>query len=336
MESPFSKIVGGNKETREEFERDASMEASRTGEDLFGEYLVEPNENEAEIIKETIGYSNNLAAKYGSIKFVDPSRVFLLKENGVEMSSDGMIRDGIFNSLTNSIGVDRSPSSNVVLAMGINHEALHMSSYQAAQLWGEGGSGTYRSGIEMVERGGGTKYFKQAQEAIIAILNKKFFDEFLSKDPRYIKEIEYTKAVKERIVSYLNKIVTDEGVRLKMLDYYENILVLPDAENLYERLYGSGEYSNQSDAWKIGFFENFLEEQLISGKVALERQEEIQTFNIVLDDIIKKSEGKIVDREKLFDEFARAHFTGNYLPLARIIEDACGKGYFREIAARLS
>ena len=336
MESPFDKIVGGKKETREEFERDASMEAVRTGEDLFGEYLVEPNEDEAEIIKETVEYANNLAAKYGSARLVDPSRVFLLKENGVELSTDGRLKEGVFNSLTNSIAVDRNTSSNVVFAMGINHEALHMSSYQAAQLWGEGRSGTYRSGIEMVERGGGIKYFKQAQEAIIAILNKKFFDEVLSKDPRYIKEIKYTKAVKERVISYLSKVVTDDSARLKILNYYENILGLPAAEKLYDRLYGSGEYSNQGDAWKIGFFESFLKEELISGRVTLERQDEIQTFNVVLDDIIKKSEDKIIDKEKLFDEFARAHFTGNYLPLARIIEDACGKGYFREIATRLS
>ena len=40
-------------------------------------------------------------------------------------------------------------------------------------------------------------------------------------------------------------------------------------------------------------------------------------------------------QEELFDEFARAHFTGNYLPLARIIEDTFGKGAFREIATEL-
>ena len=66
-----------------------------------------------------------------------------------------------------------------------------------------------------------------------------------------------------------------------------------------------------------------------------ERSEERDTFNKVLDEIITNSKGKLNNREKLFDEFARAHFSGNYLPLARVIEDALGKGAFRKIAIEL-
>jgi hypothetical protein len=53
-----------------------------------------------------------------------------------------------------------------------------------------------------------------------------------------------------------------------------------------------------------------------------------------MDRIVIAGEGKIKKNE-LFDEFARAHFTGNYLPLARTIEGILGKGSFREIAIEL-
>jgi len=54
------------------------------------------------------------------------------------------------------------------------------------------------------------------------------------------------------------------------------------------------------------------------------------------DKIVSSSKGKFTSRDEVFEHFARANFSGKYLPLARMVEDILGKGSFRKIAEDFS
>ena len=260
----------------------------------------------------------------------NPERIFLLKPKGVESFTKGRLRNGFYDSFNQTIAIDRT-SSKVTLAMTVAHESFHMSSYQAAQIFEDGSSGSYRSGIGMTGRQGEEKYFNLAQEAIIATLSRRFFDEVISKDPLYSKEIEQTETIKKWLVNFSENKIQDKDSKEKALIVIKNILVLPNIGSIYDQLFES----KKDDNYKFGYLMGFFEEELKSGSIFHERIEEREKFEDTLDEIIKKSEGKISDRKELFDEFARAHFSGNYLNLARIIEGALGKGSFRKIAEKI-
>jgi len=51
----------------------------------------------------------------------------------------------------------------------------------------------------------------------------------------------------------------------------------------------------------------------------------------LIDEIIEKSHGRFENRQEVFDIFARANFSGNLIPLARLIESIFGKGSFRRL-----
>ncbi len=50
-----------------------------------------------------------------------------------------------------------------------------------------------------------------------------------------------------------------------------------------------------------------------------------------LERLVKNSEGTIKSVEDAFKLFARANFSGNYLPAARVVEKIYGKGSFRKL-----
>lgn len=56
----------------------------------------------------------------------------------------------------------------------------------------------------------------------------------------------------------------------------------------------------------------------------------------LLDKLVEGSGGKFKNRDEVFDEFAKANFSGNYLPLARMVEGIFGKGSFRRLAEEFS
>jgi hypothetical protein len=325
----FDKIIGGTEEQKEDLRKGTKEYSEESGKELFGEYLVEPNKNEIAVIKEAVEYANKTASYYGATRTTNPERVFLLKPDGVASLNEGKIRSGVSNIYSQSIAVDRT-DSNALLAESVVHESFHMSCYYAAQIFEDGIDRLYRSGIEMRGREKEGKYFSIAQEAIIATLSRKFFDEVISKDPLYKDDMKYTEAIKSWLIAYAEKNTQGEN-KEKTVAAIHDILILPGSESVYRMLYET----NEDDDYKSGVFYGYFKEELESGKVIQERSEERDKFNKVIDEIITNSKGKLNNKEKLFDEFAHAHFTGNYLPLARLIEGALGKGSFRKIATDL-
>jgi len=59
--------------------------------------------------------------------------------------------------------------------------------------------------------------------------------------------------------------------------------------------------------------------------------EERLILNTLIDKLYAKNEDKYDNREEVFDVFAKAMFTGNLLPLGRLIDKTFGKGTFRKI-----
>jgi ribosome-associated toxin RatA of RatAB toxin-antitoxin module len=68
----------------------------------------------------------------------------------------------------------------------------------------------------------------------------------------------------------------------------------------------------------------------------LERYDERIKMYELMDNLIAKSGGRLKNRDEVFGEFAKAHFSGNYLPLARMVENTLSKGSFRELANKFS
>jgi hypothetical protein len=56
----------------------------------------------------------------------------------------------------------------------------------------------------------------------------------------------------------------------------------------------------------------------------------------LLAELVLKSNGEFKDKETIFKEFAKAHFTGNYLTIAHLIERILGEGSFRKIADKFA
>jgi len=56
----------------------------------------------------------------------------------------------------------------------------------------------------------------------------------------------------------------------------------------------------------------------------------------LFDRMIAASGGSLTSRDEVFDIFATANFSGEYLPLARVVEGVLGEGSFREIAEEFS
>lgn len=325
----FDRVIGGNEDQKNELIKESEQESLKSGEDIFGEYLVKPDEFEKIAIAEAVDYANKIASQYGAKRETDPKRVFILKPEGVAFITKGRLRNGFCDSLNQSIAIDRR-SSNATLAMTVAHESFHMSSYQSGQIFKDGAHGLYRSGIEMIGRQE-EKYFSLAMEAIIATLSRRFFDEVISKDPLYSKEIEQTETIKKWLEDFAEKRIKDENSKQTALILIKNILILPNAESLCNQFFES----KKNDAYKFGYFMGVFEKELKSGSIFHERIEEREKFEKTLNEIIKESKGQISNREEIFNEFARAHFSGNYLPLARIIEGALGKGSFRRIAEKI-
>lgn len=51
-----------------------------------------------------------------------------------------------------------------------------------------------------------------------------------------------------------------------------------------------------------------------------------------IDEIFKKGNGRFRNKEEVFGLFARAHFSGSLLPLARVVDEVIGRRAFRRMA----
>jgi hypothetical protein len=254
--------------------------------------------------------------------------VFVLKEGGVSRHTDGTAAGGVVNSLAQSIGVERK-ASPVLFAETIVHEGCHGASYSSGQIIDDGTDRPYRQGISMRDRSGEGYYFKVAEEAIVSLFAQNFLQNVLRKEADYKVEIQRSEEIKDWLRSYIKSEMPKEK-QAQLLMMIDEILLLPDNDHVFDMV------NNQSkdDDYKFGYFTGQYETHLKQGDIFLERKRERDQFQAVRQEIVEASKGSLTD-QLVFDEFTRAHFTGDYMPLARMVEGVLGKGSFRSIATKL-
>ncbi len=326
----FERIIGGTPEEQEELKLKAAVATEQGIKEKYKQYIVERTPSEDAAIKSAVSYTSEVARQYGSTRQVDEKRIFLLKPGAIQEISKNNIRDGVHDSFNQITAVDRYESV-AVLAVRVAHELFHMRSYHSAQIFQDTNSAPYRRGIEMLGREREWAYFSFAEEAIIATLSRRFFDEVICHDPLYEEDIKYTGLIKNWSIDNLQKMKSPEIKMDESMSFIQDILIFPNAKSLFEVLTDQ----EKDPASKQRYFKDNYKKELAEGNIVQERNDERKAFATVLDRIIYQSKGAITNREILFDAFARAHFTGNYIPLARLIESALGKGSFREIATEL-
>ncbi len=325
----FDKIIGGTVEQLAKVASDTESKSQMSGEALYHKFVVEPTIEERYAIQLAVDHANYTANHYGSSRIVNPERIFMLRNKGAASLTEGKLRVAMCNITSQSAAVDRAQSVALV-AQAVFHEALHLASYQSAQLFDDNAYGSYRNGIGMVGRNEEAYYFADAQEAIIAVLSRRFFEHVVANDAHYEREIERTAFIKDWIRDYVRRSGISEQQILKNIINIDEVLIFPNNELIHSLL----KKENFDDDYKMGVIEGYYKTDFDSGSLMHERRKERELLDTILDRVVIAGKGKIKKNE-LFDEFARAHFTGNYLPLARTIEGILGKGSFREIAKEL-
>jgi hypothetical protein len=113
----------------------------------------------------------------------------------------------------------------------------------------------------------------------------------------------------------------------------EEVKYIDDPQSIVNSVISFSRKESERQAYAAGIFSAYLEE---NGVEFLERRNERIMLYKLLDYLVKNSNGRFKDRDEIFDEFARANFSGNYLKIARIIESILGSGSFRKLAEDFS
>lgn len=187
--------------------------------------------------------------------------------------------------------------SNLLFASYLMHEINHFKSHGAFQIIsGEPGGAdmTYRLGIQLNSRDGQTTFFNAINEAVTEELAKQFIQEEIRKNnPLFSQEIQLTEQLRRE---HGNELDQDD----KPLFTDDMILARLNSQNIIE-----------------------------SHKFA--RSQERQILYTLQDKLYEANKDHFPNKEAVFDEFAKAMFTGNIWPVGRMIERTFGKGTFRKI-----
>ncbi len=170
----------------------AEMLFKEGGKKLEGE--MEKTPHDTAIIKFAEQAAEGMMKRYGRERdiAVPLDHIHIFAQGGVEEFSRGEHGTGAHSTKEGSILADRN-ASDIDFAKTIFHEITHMKSYSAIQFVPGEGFKTYRSGLEVVSRDGKKVYFFDLQEAIVSTLEKKFYDEAVSKSELFQDEAEALK-----------------------------------------------------------------------------------------------------------------------------------------------
>jgi hypothetical protein len=329
----YERVIGGSPEEKEVAIEDLQGVFDEADSEL-SQYELEKTEDEIEILKHTEAIVDRMVRYWGgNVKAIPLEKIYVLKPGAIEITSKGKSSgSAVHKGLRLNIGIEREPSK-IAFASTLSHELFHLKSYKSAQVKESNGmTDSYRSGFSMVDRknrnvpsGEEKVYFGNLEEAIVAECARKAFEE-IKKEPMFHEEALANEKIKEWVLgSYSRSGLPEE--KLKVIGReWKNIAdaekYVGEIESYFEREIDRSDYAH-------GLFERLLKE----GKIeTVERFSERERLYALCDEILEKSDGKFKDREEIFNEFAKANFTGNYLTVARIVEDALGKGSFRKLA----
>jgi hypothetical protein len=326
---PSLKVVGGSSDERIEASEYIQNRQSKSVESIYGEDLLEKTPEEASMIEKTIEYVSGIARRYGVEVDISADRIVV-----VERGSLSDYGGGVQSSLDNSIAIERERSL-VLFGRTVAHELFHKLAYRSFQVNTKSGSDRkgipYRSGISMLARDGKVEYLYQAEEAMAAEMAKSFFIDVLSNDEKFQQEITASEAIKNWMISSFKGEQQSQEIINHNVSLVENIAFFPYAVECWKLI----QTSDKSDDYKMGSIVGYLETDYTEGTLRTERIAESENFKSILNKLVETDSSQSLTVEELFDLFARAHFTGNYLPLAKRIDGAVGSGTFRTVAEDL-
>ncbi|HNZ86670.1 MAG TPA: hypothetical protein PLD95_03580 [bacterium] len=332
----YENIVGGTeaekKKAREELQKFFD------GDGGFFKYEIEKSPEDLEIIKKTESIVDKIISQYGGdIRKLPLDNIHILKEGSVDQMTDGELAVGLHKPLCLHIGIEKQ-KSKLVFASFVAHELFHLKSYKSARV---GNSGEdvrlYRSGFSMVDKkdtskecGAEIEYFSKLEEAIVSECVKKFLEE-IEKEDLFMDEINAINKIKNWVAGFCIKNgKTPDQVKELII---EEVKYIDDPQSIVNSVISFSRKESERQAYAAGIFSAYLEE---NGVEFLERRNERIMLYKLLDYLVKNSNGRFKDRDEIFDEFARANFSGNYLKIARIIESILGSGSFRKLAEDFS
>lgn len=300
--SGFYGIVGGNEQSQREaalFLGEAFVcQGGKTFVENGKEYEVkdferEKTQEEINAITAIVDKLFGFVQRYGADGIdLDPAHFHFLDRN--KFVASGLEPRSFYAGSDQFVGICDF-GNFLANAQGVVHEGLHFSSFQTAQIKGQGFLDERRSGFNIKTKKGEI-YFKDIDEAVISELTKKFDKEFFGNIPELAG---YFRERKEFIDHFLQ---CDDPQKAKLAEdiaYIQRISSAPGIAGL-----GGFSYSNV---------------------------EPRQRLNLLIYKIQAESKGKFGSKEEIFDIFSRAVMHGNLLPVAKLVEETFGKGSFRKL-----
>lgn len=332
----YEHIVGGTEEEKEIAYKELQEVFYKRSKELT-EHELEKSPEDLEIIRKTEASVDGLVVQYGGVlKALPLDHIYVLKPGSVLAMTEGRLAGGIHKPLGLKIGIERG-KSKLLFASAVAHELFHLKSYKSARV-GKSGEDIhlYRSGLSMIDRknpdeeiGDEKKYFDMLEEAIVAECTKKILDE-ISKDALFNEEAKAVAKFRDWVVAYYRRGGMPEE---KAKELERELKYIADPQDNVERVIASSDKEEERQSYATGMFRALYEE---GGVESMERYAERKKLYELLDKLVVSSDGKFRSRDEVFDEFAKANFSGNYLPLARTVESILGKGSFRKLAEEFS
>lgn len=328
----WERIVGGTQKEKEVASKKLQAIFNARSETL-AEHEVEKNSEDLEILKKTESVVSKIVAQYGGEpKPLPLDHVYILKPGSVLAMTGGKLTGGIHQPIGAKIAIERR-KSKLLFASAVAHELFHLKSYKSARV-GKSGEDVrlYRSGLSMFDKknpneefGEEKKYFTILEEAIVAECTKKFFDE-ISKDEAFSEEAEAVGKLKDWVIEYCRHVGIHEK---KIKEVARELRYISDPQNKVMQVMAFSDDEGERQAYAARMSPALYKQ----GKIeTIERYAERKKLYALLDNLVENSRGKFKNHDEVFDEFAKANFSGNYLPLARTVESILGKGSFRKLA----
>jgi hypothetical protein len=306
-------VFGDPEEAVKEMKRIISPQEKAKGELL-------PTPDEEAIIKQAIQEIKDfIEANTGIIVSLFPDHIHIVEPGTYGLSEKGTLGDQ--SSFTGEIFVARQPLP--IFTSVLIHELVHATGPRSLQMTKEKKLAPYRSGITSYNRRGDQFYFRNIEEAVVASITRMIFDSM-------VEEVDVLKEYKREISEWrelLKKRMIDVGFDVRHARYYSRLLIyVRDTEALTDVLRSGDVHSKET-------FDVVMLRLVTDGKVIFrERLREVESLVDVIERIALLSTGEFTDKSKVFYMFVRAHVTGRYLPLARLIEAGLGEGSFRKMA----
>lgn len=330
MKSHYEHIVGGSEESRKEARRKFQESFERGSRMPLGE--IEKGEEEHDLIRDTEARVDQMVEAWGGkVKDIPTSHIHMVRRGSVERDTGGRISGGSHDMVGSSVDIEMS-GSGFWDSHTLAHELFHLKSFKSGQVREDGDVAPYRSGLQMIDRHDQTSkqgfqkmYFGILEEAVVAESAMLFSLE--NQNEEYKDELDATRSIVELACKYLVSVGAPDEV---ISEVKQKVICIPYARDLMRNI---EEHNPDNEELKYAYATGVLKGVHDRGGIMeWERAEERTAMYALIDRIIEASSGKFKERREVFDIIARANYSGNYLPLARVVEESFGPGSFRKLA----